>query len=52
MLNLSYFVQVQRWCSKLLYIFPGDVIAKEKLLRTSGTGLEFILEDQEMEMKF
>lgn len=52
MLNFSYFVQVQRWCSKLLYMFPGDVTAKEKLLRTSGTRLEFILEDQEMEMMF
>lgn len=51
-LNCSYFIQVQRWCSKQLYMFPGNVIAKEKLLRTSGTRLEFILEDQEMEMMF
>lgn len=52
MLNFNYLVQVQRWCSKQLCMFPGNVIDKEKLLRTSGTRLEFILEDQEMEMMF
>lgn len=52
MLNFSYRIQVQRWCSKQLYTIPGNVIAKEKLLRTSGTRLESILEDQEMEMVF
>lgn len=50
-LNFSYLIQVQGWCSKLLYTISGNVIAKEKLLTMSGTRLESIL-DQEMEMVF
>lgn len=51
-LDFSYLIQAQSWCSEQLDLIPGEVLTKEKLLSTSRSRSESISEDQEMEIVF